>query len=69
MKLLRYGPVGAEKPGALDKNGHIRDLSLLVPDLTPEWLSAERLAALAAIDLEKMPLVTGKPRLGTPVAI
>ena len=68
MKLLRYGAAGAEKPGALDKSGNIRDLSLLVSDLTPEWMSAERLAAIAAIDLEKMPLVAGTPRLGTPVA-
>jgi 2-keto-4-pentenoate hydratase/2-oxohepta-3-ene-1,7-dioic acid hydratase in catechol pathway len=68
VKLLRYGPKGAEKPGALDAQGRIRDLSLLVPDWTPEWLSNARLQAVAAIDLEKMPLVDGKPRLGTPVA-
>lgn len=68
MKLLRYGSLGQEKPGALDSQGRIRDLSLLVPDLTPEWLSQERLSALAAIDLEKMPLVEGAVRIGTPVA-
>ena len=68
MKLLRYGSIGQEKPGALDSQGRIRDLSLLVPDLTPEWLSQERLGALAAIDLEKMPLVDGAVRIGTPVA-
>lgn len=68
MKLLRYGPPGAEKAGALDADGRIRDLSLLVPDLTPEWLAPERLRALAAIDLQKMPLVEGAPRLGTPFA-
>ncbi|MDB5764259.1 MAG: hydrolase family protein [Herminiimonas sp.] len=67
MKLLRYGPIGAEKPAALDAQGRIRDLSLLVPDLTPEWLSPERLQALAAINLERMPIVEGSPRLGTPV--
>ncbi|WP_075790920.1 fumarylacetoacetate hydrolase family protein [Massilia putida] len=68
MKLLRYGPVGAEKPAALDAAGRIRDLSLLVPDLTPDWLSQERLRALTAIDLEKMPLVANDVRIGTPVA-
>ena len=68
MKLLRYGNIGQEKPGALDAQGRIRDLSLLVPDLTPEWLSPERLRALAAINLDKMPLVEGPVRIGTPVA-
>lgn len=68
MKLLRFGMPGAEKPGALDAQGRLRDLSLLVPDFTPEWLAPERLRALAAIDLEKMPLVEGSPRFGVPVA-
>jgi 2,4-diketo-3-deoxy-L-fuconate hydrolase len=67
MKLLRHGPVGAEKPGALDANGHARDLSLLVPDFTPDWMSPEKLNALKAIDLSKMPLVPAGTRLGTPV--
>lgn len=68
MKLLRHGPLGAEKPGALDADGQARDLSLLVPDFTPEWLSPEKLQALAAIDLRRMPLVPPGTRLGTPVA-
>ncbi len=68
MKLLRHGAVGAEKPGALDAQGQARDLSLLVPDFTPEWLSPARLDALAAIDLQRMPLVPAGTRLGTPVA-
>jgi len=68
MKLLRHGPVGQEKPGALDAQGQARDLSLLVPDFTPEWLAPERLAALAAIDLTRMPLVPAGTRLGAPVA-
>ncbi|QRX81733.1 fumarylacetoacetate hydrolase family protein [Glaciimonas sp. PAMC28666] len=68
MKLLRFGMPGAEKPGALDAQGRLRDLSLLVPDFTPDWLAPERLRALAAIDLEKMPLVEGSPRFGVPVA-
>ena len=66
MKLLRYGPVGNERPGALDAQGQIRDLSLLVPDFTPEWMSPSKLAALAAIDLNCMPLVEPGVRLGAP---
>ncbi|CAM5349005.1 fumarylacetoacetate hydrolase family protein [Eoetvoesiella caeni] len=69
MKLLRYGAAGAEKVGALDAQGNIRDLSLLIPgDLTPDWLSPERLQALTAINLEKLPLVDKNVRLGVPVA-
>jgi 2-keto-4-pentenoate hydratase/2-oxohepta-3-ene-1,7-dioic acid hydratase in catechol pathway len=68
MKLLRYGPVGKELPGALDAQGNIRDLSLLVPDFTPDWMSPERLAALAAVDLSRMPLVEAGVRLGAPIA-
>jgi len=68
MKLLRYGPIGAEKPGALDAAGRVRDLSALVPDLTPDWLAPARLQALAAIDLERLPLVPEGVRLGVPVA-
>ncbi|MES2582923.1 MAG: fumarylacetoacetate hydrolase family protein [Pseudomonadota bacterium] len=68
MKLLRHGQPGQEKPGALDKLGQPRDLSLLVTDFTPDWLAPEKLKALEAIDLEKMPLVPAGARLGTPVA-
>lgn len=68
MKLLRHGPVGHEKPGMLDAQGQARDLSLLIPDFTPEWLSPEKLAALAAIDPGRMPLVPAGARLGVPVA-
>ena len=68
MKLLRHGLMGQERPGALDEQGRIRDLSLLVPDFTPEWMAPEKLAALAAIDLKRMPLVAAGTRLGAPVA-
>jgi 2-keto-4-pentenoate hydratase/2-oxohepta-3-ene-1,7-dioic acid hydratase in catechol pathway len=67
MKLLRHGPIGQEKPGALDATGQARDLSLLVPDFTPEWLAPEKLKALAAIDLARMPPVPADARLGAPV--
>ena len=68
MKLLRYGPAGKELPGALDAQGNIRDLSLLVPDFTPDWMSSEKLAALSAVDLSRMPLVQAGVRLGAPIA-
>jgi 2-keto-4-pentenoate hydratase/2-oxohepta-3-ene-1,7-dioic acid hydratase in catechol pathway len=68
MKLLRHGPAGSEKPGALDRHGQPRDLSLLVPDWTPDWLAPAKLAALRAIDLEQMPPVPQGSRLGAPVA-
>ena len=68
MKLLRHGPAGQEKPGALDANGKIRDLSLLIPDFTPEWMSPAKLQALQTIDLLRMPLVPEGTRLGAPVA-
>ena len=68
MKLLRYGPAGKELPGALDAQGNIRDLSLLVPDFTPDWMSPEKLDALSAVDLNRMPLVEAGVRLGAPIA-
>lgn len=68
MKLLRHGLVGAEKPGAIDADGKARDLSLLIADFTPEWMAPQKLQALAAIDLLRMPLVPAGTRLGAPVA-
>ncbi|HAF81154.1 MAG TPA: 2-hydroxyhepta-2,4-diene-1,7-dioate isomerase, partial [Brevundimonas sp.] len=67
MKLLRYGPRGQEKPGLLDADGRIRDLSGVVPDITPDQLWGEGLAALKAIDPERLPLIEGQPRYGVPV--
>src|ERR1700754_2690686 len=67
MKLFRHGPAGQEKAGALDAQGRKRDISLLVPDVTPEWLSPAKLQALAAIDLTRMPLVEDSVRIGAPV--
>ena len=68
MKLCRYGEPGAEKPGLIDADGRVRDLSGTVPDLAGETLSATGLAALAAIDPASLPLVEGSPRFGVPVA-
>lgn len=67
MKLLRYGPPGAERPGLLDAQGVLRDLSMLLPDLGPAQLNPRTLAALAAIDATRLPTVEGAPRLGSPV--
>jgi len=67
MKLFRHGAAGSERAGALDALGVMHDLSLLVPDLTPDWLAPEKLRAIAAIDLQKMPVVSEGTRIGAPV--
>jgi 2-keto-4-pentenoate hydratase/2-oxohepta-3-ene-1,7-dioic acid hydratase in catechol pathway len=67
MKLFRHGAAGAERAGAVDAHGVKRDLSLLVPDITPDWLSPQKLAAIAAIDLTKLPAVPEGARFGAPV--
>ncbi|WP_207284578.1 fumarylacetoacetate hydrolase family protein [Pseudomonas sp. FW300-N2A2] len=64
MKLLRYGEKGSEKPGLLDGDNQIRDLSAHVPDIAGLALSPESLATLAAIDPSSLPIVAGKPRIG-----
>lgn len=64
MKLLRYGPVGQERPGLLDAQGRIRDLSAIIPDIADDALSAESLARLALLDVDDLPVVAGNPRLG-----
>ena len=68
MKLVRYGEKGAEKPGLIERNGQLRDLSAHVKDITGEVLSPVSLARLAAIDPASLPAVSGKPRLGSPVS-
>ncbi len=68
MKLLRFGEVGAEKPGLLDSDGNIRDLSAHIDDVAGANLSPDALAKLSAIDVSSLPLVDGSPRLGPCVA-
>jgi len=72
MKLVRYGNPGKEKPGLIDAQGKLRDLSGVVPDLGPNQLSDASLAKLRRLKPEALPLVRGKPqqtvRLGCPVA-
>ena len=68
MRLLRYGPLGQERPGLLDAEGRIRDLSGVVADISARQITPQGLAALRALDIESLPVVEGAPRLGTPVA-
>ena len=64
MKLLRFGNPGQEKPGALDSDGNIRDLSSVIADVAGPALSAASIARLRQLDLHTLPLVPGSPRLG-----
>ena len=64
MKLLRYGPPGAEKPGLLDSSGAIRDLSGVIPDISRETLLPQSIAGLRKLDPVSLPRVSGKPRIG-----
>lgn len=68
MKLLRFGPKGAEKPGLLDDQGVMRDLSGQVADIGGAVLSDDGLAAIAALDPSSLPEVAKGSRLGTPIA-
>ena len=66
MKLIRYGQKGQEKPGILDTDGAIRDLSALIDDFGPRTLSPAARQVLQAIDVSKLPLVPGPQRFGMP---
>ena len=68
MKLVRFGTAGKEKPGIIDKNGKIRDLSKVVKDIDGEALSPAGLAKIKKANIDKLPLVKGNPRLGPCVA-
>lgn len=68
MKLVRFGNPGAEKPGLVDDQGRLRDLSDVVADITPANLSRSALQKIAAVAPSEFPLVSGEPRLGVPVA-
>lgn len=68
MQLLRYGPPGKEKPGMMDRNGNIRDLSKHIFQIDYNTLAPKELAKLKKIDIESLPIVKGKPRLGVPWA-
>ncbi|AEG91990.1 fumarylacetoacetate hydrolase family protein [Ramlibacter tataouinensis] len=67
MKLVRYGNPGREKPGLIDLDGKLRDLSSVVPDIGPAQLGSIGMARLHKVNPAKLPLVRGKPRFGCPV--
>ncbi|GAA4401740.1 fumarylacetoacetate hydrolase family protein [Quisquiliibacterium transsilvanicum] len=66
MKLVRYGRPGKEKPGMVDADGVLRDLSGVVADIGPEQLSPRGLARLAKLKADRLPAVRGRPRMGVP---
>ena len=67
MKLVRYGPPGQEKPGLIDAEGQLRDLSSLIGDIGPDQLGDAALKALRQHDASALPAVVGSPRLGSPL--
>ena len=64
MKLVRYGPAGREKPGLIDTDGQLRDLSRKVKDIDGTTLAPAELAKLRKLDPKRLPPVKGKQRLG-----
>lgn len=68
MKLVRYGRAGAERPGIVDAEGKLRDLSYVIEDITPEIFQRAMLKGLRGVKVARLPLVKGKPRLGCPLA-
>ena len=68
MKLVRYGAAGREKPGLIDAEGKLRDLSGHIKDITADHLNDKALAKLARLKTDALPLVRGKPRMGCPLS-
>ena len=68
MKLVRYGRPGAERPGAIDAEGRLHDLSRVIKDVTPVALAPATLRRLRGANLARLPVVRGRPRLGCPLA-
>jgi 2-keto-4-pentenoate hydratase/2-oxohepta-3-ene-1,7-dioic acid hydratase in catechol pathway len=68
MKLVRYGRPGAERPGAIDPDGKLHDLGRVIKDVTPAALAPTSLKKLRAVNLARLPVVKGRPRLGCPLA-
>jgi 2,4-diketo-3-deoxy-L-fuconate hydrolase len=68
MKLVRYGRPGQEKPGLIDADGVLRDLSRVVKDITPDALAPATLKRLRGVKTARLPVVRGTPRLGCPLA-
>jgi 2,4-diketo-3-deoxy-L-fuconate hydrolase len=68
MKLVRWGRAGAEKPGLIDGEGRLRDLSRAIRDITPDALTPAGLDRLREVKADRLPMVKGRPRLGCPLA-
>lgn len=68
MKLVRYGEIGAEKPGLIDSNGNVRDLSTVVSEINGDALSESSLTKLNNIEIDSLNVVPGNPRLGLPIS-
>jgi 2-keto-4-pentenoate hydratase/2-oxohepta-3-ene-1,7-dioic acid hydratase in catechol pathway len=68
LKILRVGTRGAERPAILDSASRPRDLSRIVGDITSEWLGGAGIEGLAGVDVESLPLISGKVRIGAPIA-
>ena len=68
MKLVRYGRLGAEKPGVIGADGKLRALASVIDDITPEVLAPASLKRLKKLDVARLPAVSGHPRLGCPLA-
>ena len=66
MKLCRYGKAGYEKPGLVDDDGRVRDLSKIIEQIGPNELSPRGLKMLAKVKPDSLPLVNGSPRMGVP---
>ena len=68
MKIVRFGEPRQEKPGIIDSENNIRDLSGAVTDITGEFLEVGGLSKIAQLDINSLPVASGSPRLGIPVA-
>ena len=68
MKLVRFGKPGREKPGIIDEEGQIRDLSTKLKDIDSKAINSNSLKLVQRVNLKKLNIVKGKPRLGVPVS-
>ena len=68
MKLVRYGEIGAEKPGLIDSNGNVRDLSTVISEINGDALSESSLTKLNDIEIDSLNVIPGNPRLGLPIS-
>ena len=69
MKLVRYGLIGKEKPGLIDKDGNLRDLSSKVIDINEKTISSTGLKKISSLNIDRLPRVKGKKRYGVPIKL